>query len=90
MRVLGKNVLVQQDAAESMRGSLFLPQGKEDYPNFGTVVNVGPGVVDVKAGDRVLFKRKPASAIWPEALAFEEGWGLLVLPDDHILAVVED
>lgn len=89
MRVIGKNVLVRQDPPNEMRGSLYVPQGKEEYPNFGTVLAVGSLVEDVAEGHRVLFQRKPASAIYPEARARDEWYGLLVLPEDHILAIVE-
>ncbi len=71
-----------------MRGILYVPQGKEDYPNFGTVLAVGGEVEEILVGDRVIFKRKPASAISPEARAKDEYYGLLVLPEDHILAIV--
>lgn len=66
-----------------------MPQGKEEYPNFGTVVSVGREVMCVKRDDRVIFQRKPSSAISPEARSSDEYWGLLVLPDDFILAIVE-
>ena len=72
-----------------MRGALYVPQGKEDYPNIGTVLAVGKEVDCVVVGDRVVFQRKPASAIDPEARSKDEYYGLLVLPDDHILAVLE-
>ncbi len=90
MRVLGKNVLVQQDPPENKKGSLYVPQGKEDYPNYGTVMGIGGEVTCVAVGDRVVFQRKPGSAISPEARANEEFYGLLVLPDEHILAVISE
>jgi co-chaperonin GroES (HSP10) len=68
---------------------LFVPQGKEEYPNEGMVLGVGDKVVDVKVGDRVLFQRKPSSAVSPEARYGDEFYGLLVLPEDHILAIME-
>jgi co-chaperonin GroES (HSP10) len=89
MRVTRKNVLVQQDPPKETIGSLFVPQGKEEYPNFGTVLAVGSLVEDVTVGARILFQRKPGSAISPEARAKDEYYGLLVLPEEHILAVVE-
>lgn len=88
MKMLGKNVLVRQDPPEARIGSLYVPQGKEEFSNFGTVLGVGLLVTDVKKGDRVLFRRKPGSAISPEARTSDEYYGLLVLPDDHMMAVV--
>lgn len=82
-------MLVRQDPPDNMRGALYVPQGKEEYPNMGTVLAIGSKVDCVNVGDRVVFQRKPASAISPEARSADEYYGLLVLPDDHILAIVE-
>jgi len=71
-------------------GGLHLIQGKEEYPNFGTVLEIGKEVKCVQVGDRVVFQRKPGSAISPEARSGDEYFGLLVLPDEHILAVVDE
>ena len=90
MKVLKKNVLIRQDPPSEMRGALYVPQGKEEYPNFGTVLDVGGEVEDVKVGDRVIFQRKPGSAIYPEARKGDEYYGILVLPDEHILAVFDE
>lgn len=89
MKVLNKNVLVQQDPPTNQIGSLFTPQGKEEYPPFGTVLAIGSEVVDVVVGDRVVFKRKPSSALNPEARPSDEYYGMLLLPEDHILAIVD-
>lgn len=89
MRVTKNNVLVLQDKPERMSGHIHLIQGKEEFPPTGTIQAVGPEVTEVAVGAHVVFQRKPASAIWPEAREGEEGWGLLVLPEDHILAVFE-
>ena len=88
MKVLGKKVLVRQDAAVSRRGAILLPQGKEEYPNFGTILAVGGEVTDIAVGDRVLFKRKPESALAPDSRQGDDMHGLLVLPEDNILAVI--
>jgi co-chaperonin GroES (HSP10) len=90
MKVLNKNVLVKQDPPSEMRGALFVPQGKEEYPNLGTVLDTGGLVETVKAGDRVVFQRRPGSAIDPEARSSDEYYGILVLPEEYILAIVED
>lgn len=95
-------VLVRQDPPKEKVGSgvLFAPQGSEEYPPMGTVLKVGPGKVgpgggriplDVKPGDRVMFKRKPGSALVPDAREGDErGWkDLLVLTEDDILLVLE-
>ncbi len=91
MRVLNDNVLVEQDPPSNQRGLLFVPDSKEEYPNMGTVRGVGPDVQElaITAGTRVIFKRKPDSALVPEGRPGEQFYGLLVLPEDNILAVIE-
>jgi co-chaperonin GroES (HSP10) len=67
---------------------------------MGTVLKVGPGKVgpggnrlpmDVKVGDRVMFKRKPGSALVPDRRETDDrGWkDLLVLTEDDILLILE-
>jgi chaperonin GroES len=92
-------VLVRQDPKKDKVGSLFVPQGSEDYPNYGTVEAVGPGAVvngrrvepSVKAGDRVLFKRKASSSLFPDARDGQsELRDFLMLREEDILAIVEE
>lgn len=90
MKVLGNKVLVRQDPAEDRVGSLYVPQGKENFPTMATVVYVGVGVKEnIKVGDRVIFKRKPESCIDMDAKKDDPNFGLLVLPEENILAVID-
>lgn len=91
MRVLADNILVEQDPPSNQKGLLFVPKGKEEYPNIGTVKAIGPDVQepDIVVGARVIFKRKPDSALAPEARPGEDFYGILVLPEENILAIVE-
>lgn len=82
-------MLVKQDDPTSMRGGLHVPQGKEEYPPIGTVLDIGGLVKDVKKGDRVVFKRKPDSALEAYARAGDEYYGILVLPEENILGVID-
>ena len=90
MRATGNKVLVRQDEAENMKGSLYLPQGKEEHSNTGTVLSVGPKVQeDIKVGDRVMFTRKPESHLaggWGREGDF--GFGVLALGEDNIVAIL--
>lgn len=92
MRATGSKVIVRQDDPKKKIGALFVPQGKEEYPNIGVVVSVGPKVQEnVRVGDRVLFKRSPESALaggWGRE--GDEFHGLIALPEDCIMAVLED
>lgn len=93
LRVLGEKVLVRQEAFRQQVGSLYIPDGnRAGFEDRGTVEAVGSRVYDVKVGDRVIFKRKPASALNAEmrgsqAKVFQD---LLSLTEADILAVIED
>lgn len=94
-RVLGDRVLVRQDEPKTLTaGGLHIPgTADKDWPPTGTVVAVGPKNEDVRPGDRVLFARRPASALvqddrFPDQT---EAWkGLIRLYAEDILAIVED
>lgn len=74
-----------------MKGSLYVPQGKEEFPNSGTILHVGPQVKeDLRVGDRVYFTRVPESALaggWGRP--GDAFYGVLALPEECIFAVVE-
>jgi len=52
-------VVVQAEEAQSKTASgLYLPGGAAEKPKVAKVVAVGAGVVDVAAGDRILYKNE--------------------------------
>lgn len=75
-------VLVKADPARKQTDSgILMYETWDTLPPTGTVLAVGPLVLDVKAGDRVLFER----------------YGSVILDDDerickgaHIMAVIRD
>lgn len=90
-RPVKNKVIVRQDPSQDKIGSFYVPQGSEVWPSVGTVEFVGPTVEELKVGDRVLFQRKPSSALcrdWREG--DPEGWRDLVLlvEDLDIIGVV--
>ena len=101
IRPIQDRVIVKQDPPKAMSaGGLHLPDRVEVRENFGRVVAVGPGLTGplgqrmslaVKVGDRVLFTRRPGSAINPDVregrTEFDD---LLVLREEDIIAIVED
>ena len=91
-RPIKDRVIVRQDPKKNKIGMIYTPDGSEEYPCFGTVEAVGSTVTCVAVGDRVLFQRKPSSALcrdWREG--DPEGWrDLLNLPEGHIMAVVTE
>lgn len=93
MRATGSRILVRQDESQNKIGKLYVPQGKEDFPNIGTVLSIGPLVKteDIRVGDRVLFTRKPESHLaggWGKEGDF--GYGILALTEDNIMGILTD
>ncbi|HWJ41564.1 MAG TPA: hypothetical protein VNT29_10530 [Candidatus Limnocylindrales bacterium] len=93
-RPLGSRILVRQEAWKEKIGSLYIPQNhREGYEDTAVIIAIGPkSTIDAKVADRVMFKRRPASALVPD---IREGdplglHGVLRLEEDDILAVVED
>jgi co-chaperonin GroES (HSP10) len=90
-------VLIKQAPSQERVGKeklLLAPQGSETWPTTGTVVAVGPGVqsAEIVPGVRVYFERKPSSAIVPDTREGDPDGDrdLIMLPEDNVLAVIED
>lgn len=93
MKVLGDKILIKQDDPERLVGKeklILAPERAEKYPNMGKVLAVGPGVELVKVGDRVVYERKPESSLDPDCVPTHEYYGMLVLPEGNILAVIDE
>lgn len=106
IRPIGDQVLVRQDGAQQFVGKsslIIAPQGSEEWTPFGTVVAVGPGVVgpggqriEIDAGlvpgSRVMFKRKPGSALNPDSREGDPDDlnNLLMLREADIIGIVEE
>lgn len=97
-RPLGNRLIVRQQEWQNKVGSLFIPDGaREGYENVAEIRAIGPRVdasLDLKVGDRVMFKRKAGSALLPDPreVGAEERAklkDLLVLEDSDLIAVVE-
>ena len=84
-------VIRPADEAETMRGSLYIPDTAKEKPQEGKVVAVGPGKYEdgklvplgVKSGDKILFGKYSGSEI---KLDGEEH---LIMREDDILGVIE-
>lgn len=60
----------------------------ESHDDTGTVVAIGTDPkISVAVGDRVTFKRRPASALWERA--GDEWEDLLMLREEDIIGVIE-
>lgn len=101
IRPLGERILVEQKAwQQQLASGLYIPQGsREGHDDVGVIRAIGPSVdvelLNIKVGDRVMFRRRAGSAILPdprEASAEEREVyrNLLLLKPEDIQAVVED
>ncbi len=85
-------VIRRTQEAESKVGSIVIPDSAKEKPQQGEVIAVGSGklleggersVVEVKAGDRILFGKYSGSEI---KVGSDE---YLILREDEILAVLD-
>ena len=88
IRPLGANVLIKRvEAEEKTKGGIILASSAKEAPQIAEVIAVGPGTedttVDVKAGERVIFKRYGGTEIE------YEGEEYIILAYGDILAVVD-
>jgi co-chaperonin GroES (HSP10) len=100
VRPIRDQVLVRQDPKENKvaGGLLYTPEGSEHWPSTGTVEAVGPGLPNapmdegLMPGARVLFQRRPASALHRDLGVGEpEEWkGLIMLRESDILGIIEE
>lgn len=90
MTVLGKRVIVKEDAVPMKMGHLFLPQSVKPQtamlPHTGVCMGVGNKVdyKDIKVGRRVLMNR-----LAPMDFMEVQGVKCLVMRQDDIMAVIE-
>ena len=92
IKPLHDRVIVKRiEEGEETRGGLIIPDSAKEKPQEGEVIAAGPGkymkdgtrqVLDVKAGDRVLFGKYTSSEI---SLDGEE---LLIMREDEILGII--
>lgn len=88
IRPLGANVLIKRvEAEEKTKGGIILASSAKETPQIAEVIAVGPGTedvrVDVKEGEKVIFKRYGGTDIE------YEGEEYIILAYGDILAVVD-
>lgn len=89
MTVLGKRIVVREDALPNQIGHLFIPRSAKPatamLPHTGIVVGVGNKVeYEIKVGDRVLMNR-----LAPMDFMVVDKVICLVMRQDDIMAVLE-
>jgi chaperonin GroES len=84
-------VVKRMEAEEKSKGGIIIPDTAKEKPQEGEVVAVGPGgrdengkliVMDLKAGDRVLFGK------WSGTEVKLEGDDLLIMKESDIMGVI--
>ena len=80
-----------EDSTDKTAGGLFIPDTAKEKPQEGEVIAVGEGkykedgtrqVLDVKAGDRVLFGKYSGSEIKLDGEEF------IIMREDEILGII--
>jgi len=94
IRPLHDRVIVQRlDEGEQKVGGIIIPDSAKEKPQQGKVIHAGDGkvndegkriVLDVKAGDRILFGKYAGQEIKLE------GDEYLIMREDEVLAVIDD
>ncbi|MBK8906811.1 MAG: co-chaperone GroES [Rhodospirillales bacterium] len=92
-RPLHDRVVVRRvEEEQKTRGGIIIPDTAKEKPMEGEVISVGPGarnekgeivVLDVKAGDRVLFGK------WSGTEVKVDGEELLIMKESDIMGVIE-
>lgn len=93
LRPLHDRVLVKRlEEGETTVGGIIIPDSAKEKPQQGTVVAAGDGrvlasgqrtVLEVKAGDRVLFGKYAGSEVTVD------GEKMMIMREDEILAVLD-
>ena len=93
IRPLADRILVKrEEASDTVRGGIIIPDTAKEKPQEGKVVAVGPGRVDedgkrtpleLKKGDRILMGKYAGTEVKID------GEEHLIMREDDVLAVIE-
>ncbi len=86
---VGSRVIIQREAKKAKTGGLIIPEDAQRAPATGRIMVVGPEVMCVKAGDRVLFQPYGCAELRVgdkdvTYLICEESHSILALLDDDL------
>ncbi|MEM6997279.1 MAG: co-chaperone GroES [Patescibacteria group bacterium] len=80
---LANLVLATADKAETKTSSgIYLPEGAQEKPKTATVESVGPMVVGVKKGDKIIYESFSGTEVK------HGGTDYVLVREDKVLAVV--
>lgn len=92
-RPLNDRVLIKRTESETKTaGGLFIPENAKEKPQEGVIIAVGEGKhldngtvkkLDVKAGDRIFFRKYAGNDITLEGVEH------VILREDEVLAIFE-
>ena len=81
---LGEMVLIElEQAAEKTASGFMLPEAAREKMNVGTVVAAGPDSENVKAGDKVVYKKYAGTELK------YNGSDYLIMKESDILAIIK-
>jgi chaperonin GroES len=93
VRPLADRILVKrEEASETVRGGIIIPDSAKEKPQEGKVVAVGPGRLDedgkripmeVKKGDRILMGKYSGTEVKID------GDEHIIMREDDVLAIIE-
>ena len=82
IKPLAKNIIIKTISEQKTESGIILPDS-EKKSEKGEVVAVGDEVAQLKAGDKIIFKK-----YGPEEIEFERE-KYLICEEDDVLAVIE-
>jgi chaperonin GroES len=92
---LGKRVLIQRSQAKALKGKILIPNSSQEKPKEGTVIAVGPGIMEengtfskihLNKGDKVLYSSYAGTEVKLENTREEEEY--LILSEEDILGTL--
>jgi chaperonin GroES len=84
-RPMGSGVVIERhEAKDKTEGGLYIPEQAKKQPHKGTVMAIGPKVVDLVVGDVVMFSPYSGSSI------VLDGKDYLLIGDINLLGVLEE
>jgi chaperonin GroES len=92
LRPLGNRILVQriEDTEKKTKGGIYIPDmAREDGPNIGEVIAVGPGRSTAEGKIIQMEVRKGDHIFYGKFAGTDAGKNLIVLSEDDVLGILE-
>jgi chaperonin GroES len=94
MKMLSDRVAIRRDVSETETpGGIVIPGGAEDKAITGTVVAVGPGLLNENSGERLPMNVAVGNRVligrYNGVEVELDGWELVIMDESEIMAVIE-